>query len=80
MIAISTIVFTESGMPAFDAIFTAVLAVSNVGMGYGVTGLHGSFADMNDLCKVVFSFDMLAGRLELFTILILFTRGFWKKS
>ena len=80
MIAISTIVFTESGMPAFDAIFTAVSAVSNVGMGYGVTGLHGSFADMNDLCKVVFSFDMLAGRLELFTILILFTRGFWKKS
>ena len=49
-------------------------------MGYGFTGLHGSFADMNDLCKVVFSFDMLAGRLELFTILILFTRGFWKKS
>ena len=80
IIFISSIIFTESGMPAFDAIFTAVSAVSNIGMGYGFTGLHGSFADMNDLCKVVFSFDMLAGRLELFTILILFTRGFWKKS
>ena len=80
IIFISSIVFTESGMPAFDAIFTAVSAVSNIGMGYGFTGLHGSFADMNDLCKVVFSFDMLAGRLEMFTILILFTRGFWKKS
>ncbi|MGN0214821.1 MAG: TrkH family potassium uptake protein [Muribaculaceae bacterium] len=80
LFCVSAIIFTVSGIPAFDAIFSAVSAVSNIGMGYGFTGFHGSFADMNDLCKVVFSFDMLAGRLELFTILILFTKGFWKKS
>lgn len=73
------LVFAASGLPAYDSLFNAVSMISNIGYGYGVTGYGGSFADLNEVCKVVGALVMLIGRLEMFTILVLFTRGFWKK-
>ena len=53
--------------------------ISNIGFGYGFTGINGSFADLSSVSKLVGAAEMLIGRLELFTIIVLFTRGFWKK-
>ena len=60
--------------------FTAVLAtMNNVGPGFEVVGATGNYAGFNYLSKIVFIFDMLAGRLELYPILLLFVPMMWKK-
>lgn len=66
----------------FDLVtnFTAVAAtLNNIGPGLEIVGPTGHFGDFNVLSKVVLSFDMLAGRLELFPLLLLFVPDSWKK-
>ncbi len=61
--------------------FTAVAAtLNNIGPGLSVVGPMGNFGAFSDLSKLVLTFDMLAGRLELFPILILFSRNTWRKQ
>ena len=61
--------------------FTAVAAtINNIGPGLELVGPTASFAHMTDLSKSVLIFDMLAGRLELFPMLILFHPTIWKQS
>ena len=61
--------------------FTAVAAtINNIGPGLELVGPTASFAHMTDLSKVVLIFDMLAGRLELFPMLILFHPNIWKQA
>ena len=64
----------------FTTSFTAVLAcLNNVGPGLGEVGPMGSFAMLSPFTKYVLMFDMLAGRLELFPMLLLFAPGTWKR-
>lgn len=75
------IILTMYGMPAFDAMFNSLSAISNIGFGYGeMTGGIDKFANLPDICKWVLSLEMVVGRLELFTVLVLFTRRFWVKD
>ena len=61
--------------------FTSVSAtLNNTGPGLNDVGPVGNYADFTVLSKLVFIFDMIAGRLELFPILILLTPSAWKKS
>ena len=61
--------------------FTAVTAtINNIGPGLAGVGPASSFADFSLLSKLVLTFDMLAGRLELFPMLILFSPSTWKRS
>lgn len=61
--------------------FTAVLTcISNVGPGLGVVGPTGSFAGYSGFSKMVLSVIMLAGRLELFPIFVLFYPSVWRKQ
>ncbi len=58
--------------------FTAVsAALNNVGTGLGAIGPGRNFADFSVLSKIVFMFDMLAGRLEIFPLLVLFAPRSW---
>ena len=60
--------------------FTAVTAtLNNVGPGLGSVGPTGNFAFFSIPSKLVLIFDMLAGRLELFPMLVLFAPSTWKK-
>ena len=60
--------------------FTAVAATfNNIGPGLEFVGPTQNFADFSPISKLILSFDMLAGRLELFPMLILFTPSTWKK-
>lgn len=64
----------------FTTSFTAVAAtINNIGPGLGMVGPTGNFADFSILSKLVFIFDMLAGRLEVFPMLILFSPATWRK-
>ncbi len=67
------------GLPLKDSFFVALSAVANTGLGTDITGLSGNYALVPDVGKWVIAFIMLVGRLELYTILLLFTPSFWKK-
>ena len=55
-------------------------SISNVGPGMGYYGPAHSWAILSPLAKYVCSFLMLIGRLEIFPIVLLFTRSFWRKK
>ena len=60
--------------------FSSVAAtLNNIGPGMGAVGPAGSFADYSWWSKLVFIFDMLAGRLEILPMLLLFTPSTWRK-
>ncbi len=60
--------------------FTAVTAtLNNIGPGLNMVGPMGNFSEFSTLSKYVMMFDMLAGRLELFPMLLLFYPSTWKK-
>ena len=66
----------------FDLVtnFTAVTAtLNNIGPGLEIVGPMGNFSSFSYLSKGVLIFDMLAGRLEIFPLLLLFFKGTWKK-
>lgn len=60
--------------------FTAVAAtLGNIGPGLGIVGPMGNYSSYSVLSKAVFSFCMIAGRLEIFPVLLLLAPTFWKK-
>ena len=66
----------------FDLItnFTAVTAtLNNIGPGLEIAGPMGNFCSFSYFSKCVMIFDMLAGRLEIFPLMLLFFKGTWKK-
>ena len=63
----------------FLTTITSVLScISNVGPGFGEVGPSNTFADLSTFSKIVLSINMLMGRLELFTVIILFVPNFWR--
>lgn len=65
----------------FGTTFSSVLAtLNNIGPGIADVGPVGSFAEFSPLSKIVFCFDMLAGRLEIFPFLMLFTASAWNRK
>ncbi|MBC8478375.1 TrkH family potassium uptake protein, partial [bacterium] len=76
--ALATLVVAAFGYDIVTS-FTAVTAsLSNIGPGLGGVGPTSNYAWLHPVVKVVLSFCMLLGRLELFTVLVVMTRGFWR--
>lgn len=73
-----TIVVSSLGMDILSAAGAVATTLGNVGPGLGTVGPVDNFADVPVLAKWILSFLMLAGRLEIFTIVVLFTGRFWK--
>ena len=74
-----TIVLLFSGLDVVTA-FTAVVAcINNTGPGLNRVGPASTYAVLNDFQTWVCIVAMVLGRLELFTVLVLFTPGFWRK-
>ncbi len=62
----------------FYSVFTALVAtLSNSGRGLGNVAVN--FSSLSDYAKWILNFAMLAGRLEIFTILVLFSPTFWRR-
>ncbi|MCC8176604.1 MAG: TrkH family potassium uptake protein [Bacteroidales bacterium] len=73
------VALTALNIPLVDSFFSSFSAISNTGLGAGVTGYGSSYEIIPAAGKWILSFLMLVGRLEIFTVLILFTSTFWKK-
>lgn len=68
-------------VPDFTTAFSAVMATfNNIGPGLGIVGPTGNYASLTYFNKIVLSLAMLAGRLEIFPILVLFSSTTWKKK
>ena len=67
------------GLDFLTSVSAAASAIANVGPGLGpVVGPAGTFAPLPDSAKWLLSAGMLLGRLELFTVMVLLTRAFWR--
>lgn len=74
-----TFIMLFTGLDIVTAFSAVVATVNNIGPGLGLVGPAGNFGVLGDVQLWVLSFAMLLGRLELLTVLVLFTRGFWRK-
>ena len=79
IIVITVVIFCASGVNFDESIGAAVSAIGNVGISIGQFGPSGTYAEFPTVAKWVMSFVMLIGRLEIFTVLLLFTKVLWKK-
>ena len=80
------LVFTASflllSLEQFDMVttFTALAScINNIGPGLEMVGPMGNFADFSPFSKLLLSFDMLVGRLEIFPMLLLMAPSIWKR-
>ena len=76
--AISSLALTFMGVDLLSSIGAAASAMSNIGPGLGTFGPTDNYALLPSAGKWILSFCMLLGRLEIFTVIVLLSRTFWK--
>ncbi len=79
LFVIGILVMSGLGLDIETAFGSVAATINNIGPGLGGVGPTDNYADIPVFGKWFLSFLMLAGRLEVFTVLILFTSSFWKK-
>jgi trk system potassium uptake protein TrkH len=76
----SSVILTFLGLDFMSALGAAASSLGNIGPAIGSVSPVDNFAHLSNAAKWFCSFLMLIGRLELFTVLILFTPFFWRKN
>ncbi|MGE4272613.1 MAG: TrkH family potassium uptake protein [Desulfitobacterium sp.] len=76
----ASILIAGTGLKPFDAMSAVAATLGNIGPGFGFVGPTTTFAGLNLFGKTVLTFCMLLGRLEFFTLLIIFRREFWRRK
>jgi len=79
ILIITTLVCASTGADITTSFSTALVTVGNIGPGFGKIGPTDNYFFYPDYAKWFLSFAMIVGRLEVYTVLIIFTRAFWKK-
>ncbi len=77
LMILGAILLSLTGVPLEDSCFAAYSCIANTGLGSGVTEV--SYDIIPDTGKWLLAFLMLIGRLEIFTVLVILTRSFWRK-
>lgn len=78
IMVISTLLISFDGFSMITNISAVTACFSNVGPGFGLVGPMGGYEEFSVFSKLVLIVDMLAGRLEIFPILVLFSRSAWR--
>ena len=76
---VGTVVLTLTGIDTETCMAASILSLGNIGIGFGKVGPAGNFSIFPNWSLWVCSLEMLLGRLEVFTVLSLFSRSFWKR-
>jgi trk system potassium uptake protein TrkH len=74
-----TMLLLISGLDLVTAFSAVIVCVNNIGPGLGSVGPSGHFGTLTGFQLWVLSLGMLLGRLELLSVLVLFTGAFWRK-
>jgi trk system potassium uptake protein TrkH len=79
--SVTTLVFAlmVSGLDFISSLSAIIACINNAGPGLGVVGPAGNFSVLTDFQTWLCTLAMLAGRLEIFTLLIIFTPHFWRR-
>jgi trk system potassium uptake protein TrkH len=78
-LAVTAVLLVMMGLRPITAISGAATAIANIGPGLGPEiGPAGTFAGLPDAAKWLLSAAMLVGRLELMSVLVIFTAAFWR--
>jgi trk system potassium uptake protein TrkH len=78
-IILFTFLLLFSGLDVISAFSAAVACINNTGPGLNQVGPAANYAVLNDFETWICTFAMLIGRLELMSVLVLFTPAFWRK-
>jgi len=79
-LSIGALVLTALGMDLVSGATASISAMNSIGPGLGTVGAVRNFADVPDAGMYVLSFGMLLGRLEIYTVLVLFSSHFWRRG
>jgi trk system potassium uptake protein TrkH len=79
LMAAGVLVLALLGLDALTALGATAATLGNVGPGFGLVGAAETYAPISAPALWVMSALMLLGRLELYTVMILFTRGYWRR-
>lgn len=74
-----TLYLFARGFDAMTSVSTALAIVGNIGPGFSLTGPAQNYAFFSGMDKMILSMTMIIGRLEFYTVFLLFSRSFWKK-
>jgi trk system potassium uptake protein TrkH len=74
-----TLMLLATGLDAVTAFSAVIASINNTGPGLNQVGPATTYEVLSDFQTWVCSFAMLIGRLELFTVLVIFTPVFWRK-
>ena len=77
--ATGTVMMTGFGLDIKSALTSVLATLGNIGPGFGEVGPAQNYAFLSNPAKYLLSFFMLVGRLEIFTVLVLFLPSFWRK-
>jgi trk system potassium uptake protein TrkH len=79
LFVVLSIIMAILGMDLLTAIGVSASCLGNIGPGLGEVGPTDNYAFIPSIGKWILSFAMMIGRLEIYTVLVIFTRGFWAK-
>ncbi len=80
LIALSTLLVSFDGHSILSNFSASLTCVSNIGPGFDAVGPTRNFSCYSSFSQIVFCIDMLAGRLELFPMILLFSPTTWKRK
>lgn len=80
MFFVSLLLISLDGKDIISSATAVIASLSNIGPGLGLVGPTGNYAIFSSFSKVVLSICMIAGRLEFFPLLVLFTPSAWKRG
>ena len=80
LFAVSWLLLSLDGFDLISTFTALASCFNNIGPGLGLVGPTGNFSAFSPWAKLLLSFDMLAGRLEIFPMLLLFAPSLWKKN
>ncbi|PRX29425.1 trk system potassium uptake protein TrkH [Orenia metallireducens] len=76
---ISTVILTSFGIDLISSISAVAATLGNIGPGLGLIGPLNTYVPLPIVCKLLLSFCMILGRLEIYTVLVFLLSGFWRK-
>jgi trk system potassium uptake protein TrkH len=76
----ATVVVALDGKDIVTTISSVAATLGNIGPGFEIVGPIGNYSSLSNLSKLVLSMCMIAGRLEIYPILLLMSRQFWKRQ
>jgi trk system potassium uptake protein TrkH len=79
LFVVGGMILTATGLDLVSAFSASAAAIGNIGPGLAEVGPLSNYGFLHPLAKWTMIFLMLAGRLEIFTILVMFSRSFWKR-